>query len=251
MRHPRQHPTAARATPEVDRVSCDAARCRTMRMRRARGDVRTVRYGVGPEQVADLRVPEGAGPHPVAVVLHGGFWLERYRRDLMDGPAADLTARGWATWNVEYRRLGASGGGWPATFEDVAAAVDHLPDVDAPLDLGRVSAVGHSAGGHLAGWLAARTRLAQGTPGLDRGCGWRGSSRSRGCWTSRPRARRRSVAGSSIGCWATQGRRALALASPAALLPLRRADRAGARRPRRRRAAVAVGAVRRGCPRGR
>ena len=76
----------------------------------------------------------------------------------MDPLAADLVARGWAAWNVEYRRVGLrAGGGWPATFDDVAAAIDLLADVEAPLDLGRVAAVGHSAGGHLALWAAGRS----------------------------------------------------------------------------------------------
>lgn len=124
--------------------------------------MRTIAYGPGPEQVADLYLPDGSGPHPVAVLVHGGFWREQYRRDLMAPLADDLVARGYAVWNIEYRRVGASGGGWPATFEDAAAAVDHLADVDASLDLDRVAAVGHSAGGHLALWLASRHRIADG-----------------------------------------------------------------------------------------
>ena len=70
---------------------------------------------------------------------------------------ADLAGRGWAVWNLEYRRVGRySGGGWPATFEDVAAGIDHLARLDEPLDLDRVVAIGHSAGGHLALWAAAQ-----------------------------------------------------------------------------------------------
>jgi acetyl esterase/lipase len=91
-------------------------------------------------------------------VIHGGFWRARYGRRLMHPVCRDLAARGWAAWNLEYRRLGRlSGGGWPATFEDVAAGVDHLAQLDAPLDLSRVAAIGHSAGGHLAAWAATRT----------------------------------------------------------------------------------------------
>ena len=92
-------------------------------------------------------------------MLHGGFWRDRYDRTLMDGVCRDLAARGLAAWNVEYRRLGEPGGGWPGTFEDVAAAIDHVP----ALGLGEglpLLAVGHSAGGHLALWAAARRRLA-------------------------------------------------------------------------------------------
>jgi acetyl esterase/lipase len=113
------------------------------------------RYGSHPHQFCVLEVPGGAGPYPVAVVIHGGFWRVRYAMDLMDDLCADLVARGWATWNVEYRRLG-DGGGYPQTLDDVAAAVDALRDVAAPLDLGRAVAIGHSAGGHLALWAAGR-----------------------------------------------------------------------------------------------
>jgi acetyl esterase/lipase len=75
----------------------------------------------------------------------------------MDGLAADLAERGRAAWNIEYRRVGLrAGGGWPATFDDVSSAIDHLAEVDAPLDLERVAAVGHSAGGHLVLWAAGR-----------------------------------------------------------------------------------------------
>jgi len=113
------------------------------------------RYGTHPEQVADLTVPAGAdpdGPLRPVVLLHGGFWRERFRRDLMAPLAADLARRGVASWNVEYRRLDC-GGGWPETVEDVRAAVDHLRD-----GLGHAprAAVGHSAGGHLALLLGDR-----------------------------------------------------------------------------------------------
>jgi acetyl esterase/lipase len=113
------------------------------------------RYGSHPHQLCVLKTPADGGPHPVAVVIHGGFWRARYAMDLMDGLCDDLVARGWATWNVEYRRLD-EGGGFPATLDDVAAAVDALADVDAPLDLGRAVAIGHSAGGHLALCAAGR-----------------------------------------------------------------------------------------------
>lgn len=115
------------------------------------------RYGRHRSQVAELTLPGGPGPYRVAALIHGGCWRARYDRHLMDGLAADLAGRGWAAWNVEYRRVGfRAGGGWPATFEDVAGAIDHLAELDAPLDLGRVAAVGHSAGGHLALWAAGR-----------------------------------------------------------------------------------------------
>jgi acetyl esterase/lipase len=99
-----------------------------------------------------MPVERDAAP-PVAVLVHGGFWRRRYGRELQGGIARDLVARGWAAWNVEYRRLGA-GGGWPQTLDDVGAAIDALPGDG--LDLGRVVAIGHSAGGQLAVWAAAR-----------------------------------------------------------------------------------------------
>ena len=94
-------------------------------------------------------MPPGPGPFGVVVLLHGGFWRERYRRDLMAPLAADLAAHGLAAYNVEYRRLDC-GGGWPETGEDVLAAIDHLATADPRLDLDDVAVVGHSAGGHLA-----------------------------------------------------------------------------------------------------
>ena len=115
------------------------------------------RYGRARSQFGELFLPAG-GALPVAVVLHGGFWRAQYGRKLMRPLCADLAARGWAAFNVEYRRLGRlSGGGYPRTLEDVAAAVDHLAELPrVSLDLGRVVAIGHSAGGHLAAWLATR-----------------------------------------------------------------------------------------------
>jgi acetyl esterase/lipase len=103
-------------------------------------------YGDHPSQVCELH---GDSPS-VAVLIHGGFWRQRYGRELEGGIARDLVARGWAVWSIEYRRLG-GGGGWPATFEDVEAAIRALP-----LDAARVVAIGHSAGGHLAVWAAAQ-----------------------------------------------------------------------------------------------
>ncbi len=115
-----------------------------------------VRYGDHPEQVANLHLPaEEGGPWPAVVLLHGGFWRERWDRTLMTPLARDLARRGLVAWNVEYRRVGQAGGGWPGTLEDVAAALDALADV-AEVDPARVVAVGHSAGGQLALWLGAR-----------------------------------------------------------------------------------------------
>src|SRR5918912_3876244 len=98
------------------------------------------RYGDHFHQYADLYLPaEPGGPLPVAVVLHPGFWREQYTLETSDELARDLARRGWAAWNVEYRRVGeVSEGGYPATLEDVAAAIDALRNLDAPLDLARV-----------------------------------------------------------------------------------------------------------------
>lgn len=102
-------------------------------------------------------MPEGGGPFPVAVLLHGGYWRSRYGKSLMRGVAADLRRRGVASWNVEYRRVGRHRGGWPMTLDDVGAAIDLLAELADPrLDLEDVSAIGHSAGGQLAIWAAAR-----------------------------------------------------------------------------------------------
>ena len=113
----------------------------------------TVRYGSDPSQELDLRLPEGDGPHPLAIVLHGGFWQAMYTRRNTSAVAAALTQAGWATANVEYRRLGP--GMYAEMFADVAAARRHLDGVGAALDLRQPMAIGHSAGGHLALWLAS------------------------------------------------------------------------------------------------
>ncbi|MDE2347642.1 MAG: alpha/beta hydrolase, partial [Gammaproteobacteria bacterium] len=126
-------------------------------------------YGDDPDQVGDLRLPSTPAPGrtPLIVLLHGGFWRESYRRDVMAALAVDLARHGIATWNVEYRRVGGSGGGCPRTFEDVARAVDFTAGLCTRHRLREAPPVivGHSAGGHLALWSAARARLAPGTIG--------------------------------------------------------------------------------------
>ncbi len=131
--------------------------------------VRRIAYGDHPSQVAELSLPDGADggrPLPVVVLLHGGFWQAAYGFDETAPLAADLAAHGLAAWNLEFRRVG-DGGGWPTTFEDVAAGVDRLADLadEVGLDLDRVGVVGHSTGGHLALWTAARARLPDGRVG--------------------------------------------------------------------------------------
>lgn len=128
----------------------------------------TITYGDAPQQFGVLRLPDVADSAvPVVVLVHGGFWRNPYDLTLMDPLAADLVERGFAVWNIEYRRIGDDGGGWPGTLEDVAAAIDELAVIaaDLPIDLERVAVVGHSAGGHLALWAAGRAELPAGAPG--------------------------------------------------------------------------------------
>ncbi|WP_309222240.1 alpha/beta hydrolase [Aeromicrobium sp. S22] len=115
-----------------------------------------ISYGPDPQQHAELTRPNGAS-RGVVVVIHGGFWKSQYDLSLGRPLAASLVEQGWTAYNIEYRRVG-SGGGWPETFDDVAAAIDALATVD-DLDTGTVITLGHSAGGHLAVWAAGRPRL--------------------------------------------------------------------------------------------
>jgi acetyl esterase/lipase len=127
----------------------------------------TIPYGADALQKADLWLPAGKGPHPVVVMVHGGCWQSDIAdRTLMDWIAGDLRADGVAVWNIDYRGVDRPGGGYPGTFADVAAAADALRAQAARyrLDLTRIVAVGHSAGGHLALWLAARPKLPAASP---------------------------------------------------------------------------------------
>lgn len=130
----------------------------------------TIRYHYGnhPQQFGDLRVPDGGSAHPVIIIIHGGFWRSRYTLQLMDDMAEDLCHRGYVTWNIEYRRVGQSGGGWPGTVRDVADAIDYLAVIarEIPIELHRAAVIGHSAGGHLALWQAVRGRFAEQHPEL-------------------------------------------------------------------------------------
>jgi len=126
-----------------------------------------IAYGADPNQFGDLWLPSGKGPFAVVVLIHGGCWqAELPGTILMDYMAADLRARGVAVWNLEYRRIGQAGGGYPGTFLDVAAGVDKLRDLAKArhLDLSRVVVAGHSAGGHLTAWTAGRGRLPRTSP---------------------------------------------------------------------------------------
>lgn len=161
---------AACARPSATPVVTDTPQLMTpadLQALPSRPPTRTVSYGPDSLQFGELRIPDGSGPHPVAVLIHGGCFKATYanRRDL--APMADtLAAEGIATWNIEYRRVGHPGGGWPGTYLDVGRAVDHLRTLasEHDLDLGRVVVVGHSAGGHLAMWTAARRRLPSASP---------------------------------------------------------------------------------------
>jgi acetyl esterase/lipase len=120
-----------------------------------------ISYGKDPLQFGELRLPKSPGPHPVVVVIHGGCWMAEYGLSYMGHLSAALAEVGVATWNLEYRRVGNAGGGWPGTFQDIAQGTDFLRTLakSYPLDPSRVVALGHSAGGQLALWLAARKRL--------------------------------------------------------------------------------------------
>jgi acetyl esterase/lipase len=132
-----------------------------------------IAYGSDPLQFGELRLPATKGPQPVAILVHGGCWRAQLGTmdkravalDNMRPVAAALAEIGVATWNVEYRRLGDSGGGWPGTFRDVAQAADFVRTLarEHALDLSRVISIGHSAGGHLAMWLAARPKVPAGS----------------------------------------------------------------------------------------
>lgn len=121
-----------------------------------------IAYGRDSLQFGDLRMPAGRGPFPVAIILHGGCWFSPYASVRNTAPLAQALAdAGVATWNVEYRRYDQVGGGWPGTFRDAADAADYVRALARrfPLDTSRIVAAGHSAGGHLALWLASRHTL--------------------------------------------------------------------------------------------
>jgi acetyl esterase/lipase len=123
-------------------------------------------YGDGPLQRGEWWIPAADGPLPTVVLVHGGFWRPRYDRSLEDAVAADLAGRGYLCWNIDYA---ASDQPWPATLLDVSAAYEHVLTSDR-VDRDRIAVVGHSAGGHLALWLASRHRLpveAPGAPAVD------------------------------------------------------------------------------------
>jgi acetyl esterase/lipase len=125
-----------------------------------------VAYGADPLQFGHLRLPRGAGRHPVVVFVHGGCYLRQYTISHVGALEQALADSGYAVWSIEYRRVGDEGGGWPGTFEDVGRAADHLRVLaeQHSLDLTRVVAAGHSAGANFALWLAARSRIRAESP---------------------------------------------------------------------------------------
>ncbi len=129
-----------------------------------------IAYGPGAHQFGELWLPEGPGPHPLVIMIHGGCWLASLPGlELQDLTSGDLRARGFAVWNLEYARIGHDTGGWPGTFLDISAGVDHVRRLadDHAIDLNRMVLTGHSAGGHLAVWAAARGRIAHGPLAVD------------------------------------------------------------------------------------
>lgn len=148
-------------------VQADTISYSDLLARKAPVPTKQLAYGGDPEQFGELWLPEGQGPFPVAVLIHGGCWQAALPGTvLMAYIAEDLRKSGFAVWNIEYRRLGSEGAGYPGTFLDVAQAMDYLRDIaaDNHLDLGTVIVAGHSAGGHLALWAAGRGQLEAGGP---------------------------------------------------------------------------------------
>lgn len=124
-------------------------------------------YGEAPSQYAELFLPSGSGPFPVAVLVHGGCWTSKFGGiTQLRNMAGALSARGIAVWNVEYRRSDEPGGGYPGTYQDMHAALDLLASQAGPhrLDMQRLVAVGHSAGGQLVQWIAGRARIPSSSP---------------------------------------------------------------------------------------
>lgn len=194
-----------------------------------RGPLRLA-YGPHPSQFGELTLPPGEGPvRGVAIVVHGGFWRQAYGLELGRPLAVDLANAGLAAWNVEYRRVGSGGGGgWPATFDDLAAATDLLagPGQEAAggrLVSDRIVAVGHSAGGHLAGWLAARPGLPAGAPGAAPAVRLRGAVSQAGV-LDLVDAAEQGVGGGAVDALLGGGPGAVAdryaLASPTARVPI-------------------------------
>ncbi|WP_068041853.1 alpha/beta hydrolase family protein [Nocardia speluncae] len=158
------------AAVAVGGVSCGREDAETPALRGS-ADTMKIAYGDHPDNYGILHAPEGEGSHPVVVMVHGGGWLEDHDLGYFEPLAASLAESGVAVWNIEYRRV-AGDGGWPATLADADDATESVATVvqqaaGGRLDLGRVHLAGHSAGGHLAAWIAGRHTLGPGAPGAQ------------------------------------------------------------------------------------
>jgi acetyl esterase/lipase len=126
-----------------------------------------IRYGDDPSQFVELRFPNGKGPFPILFVIHGGFWQSVYDLSHIGHLCAAFTSNGIITCNIEYRRIGNPGGGWPGTFQDISLATRRTLQITSQnrrFDQSQTAIVGHSAGGHLALWLAGSHRISKGSP---------------------------------------------------------------------------------------
>ena len=117
-----------------------------------------IAYGSDPNQFGELRLPEGKGPHPTVIFIHGGYWRAAFDLTHAGHLCVAIARAGYAVWSLEYRRVGQPGGGYPGTLQDIRAGARRVSGI-AGLDVGRVVVAGHSAGGHLALWLAAQQAL--------------------------------------------------------------------------------------------